>query len=280
MGVLAQLVAWINVVTNSLGELLLAPLMVLPGWLSNAIISAVAGVILLIIFKYTSNQRAIGRVRDAIKADMLALKLFKDSMAVTFEAQGRAFKGAFLLLVHAIRPMAVMILPVVLLLSQMGLWYQYRPLACGEEAVISMELRGDTERPWPDVTLELGGGGEVMTGPVRVFSKGEIYWKIKAGQEGYHGLIFAVDGQQFEKELAVGDEFMRVSVERPGQQWGHILLNPWEKPFGGDCVVQSVAINYPDRMSRTSGTDWWMVYFFVASLVFALMFKPFLKVRI
>ena len=280
MGVLAQLVAWINVATNGLGELLLAPLMVLPGWLSNTIISAVAGVILLIIFKYTSNQRAIGRVRDAIKADMLALKLFKDSMAVTFEAQGRAFKGASLLLVHAIRPMAVMILPVVLLLSQMGLWYQYRPLACGEEAVVSMELKGDIEGPWPDVTLELGGGGEVTTGPVRVFSKGEIYWKIKAGQEGYHALIFGVDGQQFEKELAVGDEFMRVSVERPGQQWGHILLNPWEKPFGGDCVVQSIGINYPDRMSRTSGTDWRMIYFFIASLVFGLAFKPFLKVRI
>ena len=280
MGVLAQFVTWINVVTNGLGALLLAPLMVLPGWLSNTIISAVAGVILLIIFKYTSNQRAIGRVRDAIKADMLALKLFKDSMAVTFEAQGRVFKGAFLLLVHAIRPMAVMILPVVLLLSQMGLWYQYRPLACGEEAVVSMELRGDTERPWPDVTLESGGGAEVTTGPVRVFSKGEIYWKIKAGQEGYHGLIFEVDGQRFEKELAGGDEFMRVSVERPGQQWGHILLNPWEKPFDRDSVIQSVSISCPDRFRQFLGIPSWVIYFFIASLVFGFAFKPFLKVRI
>jgi hypothetical protein len=174
----------------------------------------------------------------------------------------------------------VMIFPVVLLLSQMGLWYQYRPLACGEEVLIGMELGGDIESPWPDVTLESGEGAEVTAGPVRVFSKGEIYWRIKAGQEGYHGLIFEVDGQRFEKELSVGGGFMRVSVERPGQQWGHILLNPWEKPFGGDCVVQSIAINYPERMSRTSGTDWWVAYFFVASLVFALIFKPFLKVRI
>ena len=49
----------------------------------------------MIIFKYTSNQKAIGRVRDHIKANMLALKLFKDDMSVTFKSQGRVFGGAF-----------------------------------------------------------------------------------------------------------------------------------------------------------------------------------------
>jgi len=58
------------------------------------------------------------------------------------------------------------------------------------------------------------------------------------------------------------------------------MLHPLEKPFGPDSVVQSISINYPDRQSRTSGTGWWLVYFFVASLVFALLFKPFLKVRV
>ena len=50
----AQLVTGVNVVTNALGKFLLSPLSGLPGWVSNGIISAVAGVLLLIIFKYTS----------------------------------------------------------------------------------------------------------------------------------------------------------------------------------------------------------------------------------
>jgi len=73
MTFIAQIIAWINVPANALGKFFLAPIGMLPGWLSNTIISAVAGVILLIVFKYTSNQSAIGRVRDNIKADMLAL---------------------------------------------------------------------------------------------------------------------------------------------------------------------------------------------------------------
>ncbi len=280
MSFLAQAITWINLLTNGLGRFLLAPIAVLPGWLSNTIISAVAGVVLLIIFKYTSNQSAIGRVRDNIKAHMLALKLFKDSMSVTFQAQGQVFKGALLLLLHAVRPMLVMIVPVALLLSQMGLWYQSRPLMVGEESVVTMKLNGDIEQPWPNVNIASIPAAEVTIGPVHVFSQREVCWQIRALQNGYHDIKFQVAEEQVEKEVAIGDDFMRISAMRPGWRWGDILLHPAEKPFGPDSVVQSISIDYPDRLSRTSGTDWWLVYFFVASMVFAFIFKPFLKVRI
>ena len=42
-----------------------------------------------VVFKYTSNQRAIKRARDDIKAHLLALKLFKENTRVIFRAQGR-----------------------------------------------------------------------------------------------------------------------------------------------------------------------------------------------
>ena len=113
MDFFAQIITWINVLTNTLGRFVLAPVGFLPGWLSNTIISAVTGIALLIIFKYTSNQNAIGKVRDGIKANLLALWLFKDSIIVTLQSQGRVFKGAFLLLFHALRPMLVMIIPVM-----------------------------------------------------------------------------------------------------------------------------------------------------------------------
>ena len=277
---LAQIITWLNVPANALGRFLLAPLGVLPGWLSNTIASAVVGVVLLIIFKYTSNQRAVGRVRDNIKANMLALKLFKDDISVTFQAQGRLFAGAFLLLFHAVRPMLVMIVPVSLVLGQLGLWYQSRPLLQGEQAVVVMELNDGSSSFRPEVSVEPASSVEVVMGPVEVLSKRQIYWEVKAIQNGYHRIIFRVGQQRFEKELAIGDGFMRVSSERPGWHWADILTHPLERPFGPDSIVRSISIDYPQRLSRTSGTNWWLIYFFIASLVFALIFKPFFKVRI
>ncbi len=240
MDLLVQMAAWLNGPANALGRFLLAPVGWLPGWLSATIISAVTGVLLLVIFKYTSNQRAIKRVRDDIKAHLLALKLFKDSTSVTFRAQGRILLGAFRLMVLSIVPMLVMMAPVCLLLGQLALWYQSRPLRVGEEAVVTVKLGGDHELPWPEVRL-------APTSAV---------------------------------EVAVGDGFMRLSAKRPGWSWSDILLHPWERPFRTDSSVESIEIDYPDRVSWTSGTDWWVAYWFVASTVAALCFRPLLNVNI
>ncbi len=280
MNFLAQIITWINAPANVLGGILLAPIGVLPGWLSNTIISAVAGVVLLVIFKYTSNQNAIGRVRDSIKANMLALKLFKDSIVVTLQSQSRVFKGAGLLLVYAIRPLLVMIVPVCLLLGQLGLWYQFRPLQSNEASVITMKLNSEIDLPLPKVSIESTSAVEVEIGPVRSINKREVHWKIKVRENGYHNIVFRINNQIIEKELAIGDGFMRVSPMRPDWNWAEILLYPWEKPFAPESIVQSISIDYPDRISRTSGTNWWIGYFFVVSMIFAFIFKPVFKVRI
>jgi len=57
-------------------------------------------------------------------------------------------------------------------------------------------------------------------------------------------------------------------------------MYPDEKPFPADSPVKSISLDYPDRKSFTSGTDWWIAYFFVMSLIVALIFKPMLKVKI
>jgi uncharacterized membrane protein (DUF106 family) len=283
---LAPLLKWINVVVNAVADVVLAPVGEMPGWLSNTIISAVTGILLLVVFKYTSNQRAIGRVRDDIKANMLALKLFKDELSVTFRSQGRVILGGFRLLRHAIRPLLVMMVPVSLELGQMGLWYQQRPLRPpeearpGEESLITMKLAGSPEDPMPRVRIVSIPGAEVTIGSVHIRSKREVCWAIRARKSGRHHIVFEVDSQRIEKELVVGEGFMRLSAVRPPWDWTAILLHPLEKPFAVDSPVQSISIDYPSRESWTSGTDWWLVYFFVASLVSALIFKPLLQVRI
>jgi len=280
MAFFAQIVSWVNVLTNAFGSFFLAPIAMLPGWLSNTIISGVTGVFLLVIFKYTSNQRAIGKIRDDIKAHMLALKLFKDSISVTLHAEVRVFKGALLLLFHAIPPMLVMIIPVSLLLAQMSLWYQSRPLLPGEVAVMTVKLNDNVGGRWPTLNIEPTPVAKVTIGPVKVFSRREICWEIKALENGNHRITLDVNRHQIEKELVIGDGFIRVSSTRPAWNWANILMHPAEKPFAPDSIVQSVNIDYPDRLSWTSSANWWLIYFFIASMVFAFISRPFLKIRI
>ena len=210
---------------------------------------------------------------------MLAIKLFKDNVNLVLISQGKIFAGAIRLLYYAIPPLIIMMLPVVLLLAQMGLWYQARPLFPGEDSLVVMKLKNNPSSI-ENITIDSNSGVEIVDGPVRIESNNEVLWKIRARENGYHRINFNVDGYTIKKDIAVGDGFMRISAVRPGWQWSDILLHPAEPPFSSTSPIQAISIDYPDRISKINGTDWWIAYFFIASMVFALLFKPVLKVRI
>jgi hypothetical protein len=123
---------------------------------------------------------------------------------------------------------------------------------------------------------------EVLIGPVRVSSQREVCWSVRAREAGYHQLVFQVDGKPAGKELAVGDGFMRFSSKRPGWDWWDDLLHPLEPPFAPDAPVQQIEVDYlsPERSSWTSGTDWWVYYWFAVSMVSALCFRRLVGVNL
>lgn len=274
------LITVINVPLNALGRLLNGPIAALPGWLSNTLFAVILGILCLVLFKYTSNQSAIGRVRDTIKANMLALKLYKNSLPVTFMIQGRIFRAAFMLLVHSLRPLAVMIIPVSLLLTQLSLWYQAAPLQPGEDAVVIVQLNGQGDSPLPDVAISSMPNATIDVGPFPVPYNRQICWKIRADKPGTEPIIFKIGSKEYQKELAVGDNFTRVSIKRPAAKDADAIMHPAEKPFPPESVVQSISIEYLDRPSKICGTDWWVIYLFAVSMIAALVFKPIFKVKI
>jgi hypothetical protein len=280
MNILNQVVAWLDAAADAVGGPLLAFVGTMPGWLSATIVAMVTGVLLLAVFKYTSNQDAVKKVRNGINAELLALKLFKDSPGVSLRSQGRVVAGAGKLFVLAIVPMLAMAVPVTLLLGQLSVWYQARPLKVGEETVVTVRLNGDAKGAPPPVALVPDDGFEVTLGPVRAGKLSEFCWVIKGRRDGEHKAVVRVGEASAEKQVAVGDRMMRVSALRPGWQWSDMLLYPWEAPFRPDSPFRSIQVDYPARSSWTSGTDKWVIYWFIASFVAALAFRRALNVNV
>lgn len=277
---LTRLVVWLNQVAGAVGQVLLAPIAWLPGWLSATAIAAITGILMLLVFKYTSNQAAIKRTRSQIKANLLALSLFQEDLRVGLRVQCALLFEAGRLLVLSLIPMLVMLVPMCLVLGQLALWYQARPLMVGEEAVITVHLAEAGEGILPDIQLAPSAFVDVTVGPVRVPAKRMVCWNVQARESGLHQLVFRAKDAQFIKEFAIGQGYMPVSLERPSGNLEAVLLHPREAPFAADSVVQSIDVAYPGRSSWTTGTDWWMVYWFAASMVAALIARPFLNVNL
>lgn len=272
-----EIITSINKGVNAVSDLLLAPVMRLPNWLSCAVLSGITGLIILVIYKYTSNQTAIKKIRNRIKANMLAMRLFKDSLHVTLTAQWQLFKAGIALLLNSLIPMAVMFLPMVIILAQLQSWYGYEPLAQGTEAVVTVQL--DSGESLSSVRIDSISGAHIQTGPVRIQTLNQATWTIQADIADSGKITFQVNDKKFEKSLATGHrQHKKISPLRPGQKITDVLLYPAEKPFKADSTVQSIKISYPQRKWNAGITKSWLLDFFIMSCVLALLCKNIVKV--
>ena len=107
-----------------------------------------------------------------------------------------------------------------------------------------------------------------------------VCWTIKPRQDGLQEIHVAIDDEKYTKQLAVGEGFMVTSLKRPPREWTEMLLHPREPAFAQESPVQSIEIDFPDRESWTSGTDYWLIYWFAISMVAAFAAKPFFNVNV
>ncbi len=272
--------ALVNAIFTAVFDTAYAVLGLLPPWLALTVLSGVVGIIALVVIRYCSNQAAIGRVKDDIKANMLALKLFKDELPVVFRAQGRLLWAALRMQYHMVPPLLVMLVPFMLIAAQMGLRYQWRPLKPDELSVLTVSLRDDAPLSAYDITVETPDG--VVVPPerrVRAPGGGKVFWNVQGTEPGQYTLVLDCQGRSFTKRLTVGAACDRVSPQRPGPSFWSRLLYPAETPFPADSIIQSISIDYPRRDSWFCGADWWILWFLVLSIVAALIFKPLLGVK-
>ncbi len=274
----------LNQIANTVCRFLLAPLGLLPEVPGALIVAVLTGILMLIAFKYTSSQNAIKNVRNGIKAELLALSLFKDSVAVSLGSQRRIITGAIKLMLLSLLPISVMAIPVTLLLGQLSLWWEARPVRIGEDVVVTLSLSGTARSEWPKVELASTPGLDVTSGPFRIRSRREVCWELQGRTAGGHHLVFDVDGRKIEKDIAVGDNPMRVSIRRPEWNWFEVLLHPAESPFIADDPVKSIAVQYSGDTVWTTGRyssfvfHSWIVFWFFVSTIAAFCFRGVLRV--
>ena len=243
------------------------------------VISGVFGVAALLVIRYCSNQTAVGRIKDRINANLLAIKLYKDELRVMFRALPRILWATAKLQAHMIPPLLVMIVPMILVCTQMAGRHEWRPLRVGERAVLTISLKPDAPYSALDITARLPSG-VTMDHRVRATEPRKVSWYVQASQPGRHTLTFPVGGQDITKELVVGDGFERVSPKRHNGGFADSLLYPCEAPIAADSLVESISVALPPLDSWFYGSFWWIIWLLALSIIIALIFKPFLKVKL
>ncbi len=266
-----------------LGDICFAPLSKLPPAVSLWIVSALIGAAMLVIWKYTSNQDAIADVRARISANLLASRLFKDNLAVTFRAQRQILLQALRLMLYSIQPMLIMLVPFVLIMVQIGVRYEFKPLEVGEPIRVTVTMKNEGDVMGVGSRIELPPGITANANdPCRAKKLRTIDWRLTPAEAGDYVLVFGEGEDKVDVPIVVGsDRFERVSMMRGGSFIDRLLYST-EPDVPHSSKFESVRVAYDHRTTPIL-FDWelhWLLTLLILSIVFALLIKPFTNVKI
>jgi hypothetical protein len=272
----------INGLFGKIFDILFLPFRPFDPWFALIFVSFLTGLLMLAIFRLTSNQEGILRAKNRIKAHLLELRLYKDSMSQSFKSQGRILAANLKYIGYALKPMLVMIVPVTLILFQLNVWFGARAFGPGESGLLKIKLLPSAGALQTDIKLESPPGLVVETPPLRIEEDREIDWRFRAKDPGRHELVVRWAGESIVLPVAVGGKSLaRIPTVKPGSSALDQLANPGIKPLPKNAQIRSIEIGYPGRRFALFGLRvHWLVAFFILSIVFGFAFKGVFKVEI
>jgi hypothetical protein len=242
-------------------------------------ISLVIGLLMVIVFGYTSDQKAIHIAKDRLKAHLLALRLFQDQIQVVLRSYGRIVLATGHYLRLAFKPLLLVIVPMTFLIVQLDRYLGSAPLSAGQPFLV--EARVDGPDPLNQASLQVPDGLRITAPPVHVPAENEVAWRLVADKNGEYVVNVHVADQVFAKRVVVGSGLPRLSsVRLRGKFWERIFLSA-EPALPDNKFVQAINVQYPARNIAFVGLQWnWIWLFFVLSLAAGFAFKSILGIEI
>jgi uncharacterized membrane protein (DUF106 family) len=253
-------------------------------WLTSplaivVVVSLVVGLLMVVLFGYTSDQKAIGTAKNQLKAHLLAVRLYRDQIPVVMGSYGKILRGTGRYLKLAFKPLLYVIIPITLLMVQIDRYLGATPIPPNAPFLLTVHaIGGDALN---DATLDLPSEITMTAPAVHVPSTNEIVWRLVGSKEGKYEVKIVVAGQSAAKAVCVGGNLARISTVRLRGHFWERMFSSAEPALPENSPIESISINYPDRNIEIAGYGMnWIWLFFVLSMVAGFIFKEVLGIKI
>jgi uncharacterized membrane protein (DUF106 family) len=255
-------------------------------WLASplaivVVVSVVIGLVMVVLFGYTSDQKAIGIAKDQLKAHLLAVRLYRDQIPVVMGSYGKILRGTGRYLKLAFMPLLYVIIPITLLMIQIDRYLGQTPLAANTPFLLTVHLSRNSSDVLNDVSIDLPPEITMTASPVHVPAENAIVWRLAGSRDGNYNVKVVAGGQRVEKSISIGSDLPRISTVRLRGQFWNRMLSSAEPALPDASPIESISVNYPDRDIQIAGYGMnWIWLFFILSMVAGFIFKELLGIQI
>ena len=243
------------------------------------VLSIVIGMVMVVLFGYTSNQKAIKIAKDQLKAHLLAVRLFQEQLHVVVGSYGRILRGTWRYLRLAFMPLLYVIIPITFLIVQLDRYLGVTPVQVNVPFLLTVQA--NNADALSGASLDLPSGITATAPPVHIPAEREVVWRLTASQEGSYDIKIAAGGESVDKKVQVTSELSRLSpVRLRGRFWERMFLSA-EAAIPDNNPIQSITVNYPERSISISGYEMnWIWLFFILSMIAGFIFKELLGIQV
>lgn len=246
-------------------------------------LSVLMSFVVLIIYKYVSSPTGIRDTKDKIKANILAIRIYKDFWKVILSSFFKSLFYVFKYFILNFGPV-LLILPILFpAFVQMDVRYGMRGYRVGEDIAIKASfsrdpnelivelLENDHFKPkmnpvYIDAFLgdEDGDDGEKI--PIR-----EVDWKVEALKEGVASIKIKVGDRVAEKFLVIGNYRGALTNKRMKESsWWHFLY-PSEELLPETDYLDNITVGYPGKNISFAGIEInWLVLNLILVVIIVL----------
>jgi hypothetical protein len=237
--------------------------------LSLVPLSVLLGIVMLWLFRRTSNQSAIRKVKRELHASLYEMRLFTDEPVLIWKAQWGLLKANIRYLAMMLVPALVLTIPMVVILAQLECFYGHAPLEPGQQAIVTVQMKNAGS---PAPVLRAPDGIAVDTPAIRVDENRQISWRIRALRPVTGDMQFVFPDETVAKSVQVGPGPQYVSERRVSSALD-LMLHPAESrlPAG---PVDRIELRYPAATVYALGLDLhWMIWVLILSMASGLVLK-------
>lgn len=266
-----------NKIMTTLFRVLLFPFHKLSTLWALLLLSLLTGLLMLYMFKKVSNQQGIRVTKNRLKAHLLAIRLYKHDNLLSLITIGQILMENGRYLLFALKPMLVMIVPVTLIIIQLGAHYSYDPAQVNQ--VITVSVRTNSDVDLNNVSIVPSNGIRVDAPPLYIPATHEIYWRIYTIAPGSATLTFQYNHQSEKKNILVGKSGP-LSVKRVRSSLV-ALLHPAEPRLAWDSFLKEITIGYSENRVQVGGFSMhWLVFFLLVSVAAGFLAKGFFRIQL
>src|SRR5277367_1675867 len=165
------------------------------------VVSLVVGLVMIVLFGYTSDQKAIGIAKDQLKAHLLAVRLYRDQLHVVMGSYGKVLRGTGRYLKLAFKPLLYVIIPITLMIvwldRSLGL------TAIQTNTPFLLTARVNNPQALDGVSIDLPPEITASAPPVHIAADNEVVWRLVASHEGAYEVRVGAGGQSASKTVRV-----------------------------------------------------------------------------